>query len=292
MKHVGLNILGKLPLRVHHFLADWLIYPLVYYGVRYRRKLVDKNLRNAFPDWSQQQRDELRKRFYHSFADLIVETIYGYSISDAEIRERITYEHDDILAQACLEHGGAITMLAHIGTWEWAADFGRRYATQGVVECNVYRRLKNRYFNQLMLDIRAQRGGECIEKDVLLRRMIQLRNSKVNAMYGMLADQKPSPRNAHVWTTFLNQDTAFLNGSEVLGKKFGFPCFYAYITSPKRGFYHIKLIPLQSEHITEEYARLLEQNILDQPHLWLWTHNRWKFQRPNNQIVNPKCSVV
>ena len=173
-------------------------------------------------------------------------------------------------------------MLAHLGTWEWAADFGRRYAAQGVVECNVYRRLKNRYFNQLMLDIRAQRGGECIEKDVLLRRMIQLRNSKVNAMYGMLADQKPSPRNAHVWTTFLNQDTAFLNGSEVLGQKFGFPCFYAYITSPKRGFYHMKLIPLQSEHITEEYARLLEQNILEQPHLWLWTHNRWKFAKPQS----------
>ena len=116
--------------------------------------------------------------------------------------------------------------------------------------------------------------------------MLQLRKANVNAMYGMLSDQKPSPRNAHMWTTFLNQDTAFLNGSEVLSKKLGFPCFYAYITSTKRGYYTARLIPMQSDNLTEEYARLLEQNILEQPHLWLWTHNRWKFKRPNDQIVN------
>ena len=170
-------------------------------------------------------------------------------------------------------------MLAHLGTWEWVADFGRRHEAEGIQECNVYRRLKNRYFDRLMLDIRSKRGGECVEKDLLLRRMIQLRNSELKPMYGMLSDQKPSPRNAHVWTTFLNQETAFLNGSEVLSKKFGLPCFYGYIRSPKRGFYTMELMPLQPDNITEQYARLLEQNIQEQPELWLWTHNRWKFKR-------------
>lgn len=282
MRHIGLSILGMLPLRVHHFMADTLVYPLIYYIARYRRALVDKNLRNAFPDLSPQQRKVLRKKFYHRFADLIVESIYGYTISDQEIRRRVVFEGDDALAQASLQYGGAIAMLAHLGTWEWVADFGRRHAIEGVLECNVYRRLKNNFFNQLMLDIRKMRGGECVEKDVLLRRMIQLRNNKVAAMYGMLADQKPSPRNAHFWTTFLHQETSFLNGGEVLSKKFGYPCFYAYITSPNRGYYHVRIMPMLGENITEEYARLLEQNIVEQPELWLWTHNRWKYSRPTN----------
>ena len=131
-----------------------------------------------------------------------------------------------------------------------------------------------------MLDIRLKRGGECVEKNVLLRRMIQIRQTDLKPMYGMLSDQKPSPRNAHVWTTFLNQETAFLNGSEVLSKKFGYPCFYGYVRSPKRGCYTMTFIPMTTDNITEEYARLLEQNILEQPHLWLWTHNRWKHSRP------------
>ena len=279
MKHRWLNILSSWPIGVHHFFADYLIYPFIYYIARYRRKIVDKNIRNAFPDWADAERNALRKRFYHRFADIVVETIYGYQISNEEIEQRITYIDEDKLTEACHQYGGAITLLAHLGTWEWVADYGRRTASQGILEINVYRRLKNKYFNQLMLDIRGQRGGECVEKDVLLRRMIQLRNGERKPMYGMLSDQKPSPRNAHVWTTFLHQETAFLNGGEVLSKRFGYPCFYGYIRSPKRGYYTIQLIPLKSENITVEYAHLLEQNILEQPELWLWSHNRWKFKR-------------
>ena len=267
---------------VHHFFSSWLIYPLMYYLLRYRRKVVDKNIRNAFPDMSEQERQTLRKRFYRQFADLVVETIYGYRISDREMRERMQYINEQALVEACINQGGAITMLAHLGTWEWMADFGRRHETEGILECNVYRRLKNTYFDNLMLAIRSKRGGECVEKDLLLRRMVQLRKSELKPMYGMLADQKPSPRNAHVWTTFLNQETAFLDGSEVLSKKFGLPCFFGYIRSPKRGYYTMELIPLQADSelsITEQYARLLERNILEQPHLWLWSHNRWKYPR-------------
>lgn len=273
-----------MPLGVHHFIASWLIYPLLYYVARYRRAIVDKNLRNAFPDWSEQERRELRKRFYRQFADLIVETVYGYGMSDSEAREHMQYSNDEALARACHEQGGAITMLAHLGTWEWLADFGRRREPEGILECNVYRRLKSAYFDSLMLEIRSKRGGECIEKNMLLRHMLQIRKTEYKPMYGMLSDQKPSPRNAHVWTTFLNQDTAFLNGSEVLSKKFGYPCFYGYVRSPKRGYYTMELIPMQPESagvgtITEQYARLLEQNIREQPELWLWTHDRWKYKR-------------
>ena len=283
MKHKWLDILASLPLSVHHFFADWLIYPLVYYVVRYRRRLVDKNLRNSFPDMSQAEHNALRKRFYHQFADLIVETIWGYKASDAAMREHVTFENAEAFNSAIREHMGAIAMLAHLGTWEWMAEYGRRAETDGMYELNVYRRLKNKYFDQLMLDIRRKRGGECVEKDVLLRRMVQMRTDGRLPVYGMLADQKPSPRNAHVWTTFLHQETAFLNGSEVLGRKFGYPCFYARISSSKRGYYTVTFIPMNdtsSVSVTEQYARLLEQNIREQPYLWLWTHNRWKFKRP------------
>ena len=278
--HRWLNIYGWFPLRVHHFFADWLIYPLIYYVIRYRRKIVDKNLMNAFPKWSQTERNTLRQRFYHQFADLIVETLYGYSISNEEIEQRMQYENLDKILAAVQISGGAFTLLSHLGTWEWMADFGRRYQSHDIHECNVYRPLKNTYINQLLLDIRNKRGGECVEKNVLLRRMMQLRQSDIKPMYGMLSDQKPSPRNAHVWTTFMGQETAFLNGGEVLSKKFGYPCFYGYIRSPKRGYYTMTLMPLKSDNITEDYARLLEQNILEQPHLWLWSHNRWKYSRP------------
>jgi KDO2-lipid IV(A) lauroyltransferase len=102
----------------------------------------------------------------------------------------------------------------------------------------------------------------------------------------MLSDQKPSKRSTYAWTQFLNQETAFLNGSEVLAKKFGFSAVYAHILSPKRGYYTVRFelitdnpAAMPDEEMTLKYAALLEQNIHAQPEQWLWTHNRWKWGR-------------
>jgi KDO2-lipid IV(A) lauroyltransferase len=137
-----------------------------------------------------------------------------------------------------------------------------------------------------MLLLRSKRGGECVEKNLLLRKLVQLRHANHPFVIGLIADQKPSPRNAHTWTTFLHQDTAFLDGGEVLARKFDLGVVYANITSPQRGYYriHFELITdnpaaLPENEITLTYARLIQDNILQQPAQWLWTHNRWKHQR-------------
>ena len=54
------SILSHMPLGVHYFFADWLIYPLMYYVVRYRRKMVRKNLRLSFPEKSKDERRATR----------------------------------------------------------------------------------------------------------------------------------------------------------------------------------------------------------------------------------------
>ena len=41
--------------------------------------------------------------------------------------------------------------------------------------------------------------------------------------------------------------------------------------------------------VTEKYMRLLEENICEQPYLWLWTHNRWK--RTRQDYLNWLASV-
>ena len=50
---------------------------MMYYVVRYRRKLVEKNLRLSFPEKSEAERKQIARDFYHQFCDTIVETIYG-----------------------------------------------------------------------------------------------------------------------------------------------------------------------------------------------------------------------
>lgn len=279
------SILSRLPLRVHHAFADWLIYPLMMYVVRYRRRLVAKNLRLSFPDKTEAERKQIARDFYHQFCYTIVETVYGYRMTDEEMKARVVFEGMDEVNQLVDAAGGGLFMLAHFGNWEWMASV-QQWVSPGVTELNVYRRLKSEAMDKLMLDIRSKRGGACVEKQRILRELVRYRAEKKPVTVGLLSDQKPRPEVTRTWTTFLHQETGFLDGAEVLGKKFGYPVFYLYITREERGRYHVQMQTIAADpkntaegEITETYARLLEQNIQEQPHLWLWTHNRWKWKK-------------
>ena len=280
------SILSRLPLSVHYFFADYLIYPLMYYVVRYRRRLVAKNLRLSFPDKTDKERRQIMRDFYRQFCYTIVETVYGYRMSDEQMKQRVVFEHMDEVNKLVDAAGGGLFMLAHFGNWEWMASV-QQWVSEGVTELNVYRKLKSEAMDALMLDIRAKRGGACVEKQRILRELVRYRAEKKPVTVGLLSDQKPRPEVTRTWTTFLHQETGFLDGAEVLGKKFGYPVFYLYITRTERGYYKAEMKTIAADpkstaegEITEKYARLLEQNIKEQPHLWLWTHNRWKWKKP------------
>ena len=274
-----------MPLGVHYAIADGILYPLVAYGIRYRRKTVDENLRNAFPEKTEAERKAIRKAFYHQLCDTIVENIYGYRCGADEMKERVTFAPMDEVNRLIDAAGGGIFMLAHMGNWEWLADV-QQWVSPGVKELNVYRKQKNEGMDRLMLAIRSKRGGECVEKQRILREMVRYRNAGQPVTIGLISDQKPRPSVTRTWVEFLHQETGFLDGGEVLGTKFGYPVFYADITHPKRGYYHCEFKVLAVDPntcklgaITEAYAKALESNIKHSPHLWLWTHKRFKWKR-------------
>jgi len=86
---------------------------------------------------------------------------------------------------------------------------------------------------------------------------------------------------------FLNQDTPVFLGIEKIALKIRYPIVYITIRRVKRGYYRVfaERIELTSElqktgTITEIHTRKLETDIRSQPENWLWTHRRWKHQRP------------
>lgn len=281
-----IRIFSLLPLPILYGLADYLIYPILRYMVRYRLPLVRKNIRLSFPEKSAIEQEQIIQAFYHHFSSILVEIIHGYRASDEEMLQRVVFENIEMIEDLARRKHGVIAYLGHVCNWEWIANLNKQFRDKTIIEYNVYRRQKNTHADRAILELRSKRGGECVEKNQLLRKLVQLRHVEHPFVIGLVADQKPSPRNAHVWTTFLNQDTAFLDGGETLARKFDLGVVYARIISPKRGYYriHFELITddpnrMPQDSITLTFARLLEDNICQQPHAWLWTHNRWKWKR-------------
>ena len=76
-----------LPFRVLYLISDFL-YFLIYKVIRYRVKVVRRNMKASFPEKSEKELLALEKEFYHHFADYIIETIKLAHISEKEIQKR------------------------------------------------------------------------------------------------------------------------------------------------------------------------------------------------------------
>ena len=285
-------VYSRIPLRLHYLCADILLYPLLRYVVCYRQKVLRRNLHNSFPDKSTAELKRIERKFYHFFADLLVEIPYFRYVSLQEAQRRFDVVGWEEVDRLVAQYGGAILMANHYNNWEWMSLLCTYSKLPDLKMFNVYRRLKNVFFDRLMNDIRAAHGADNVEKSMLLRHMFTAYKEGKKACYYMVADQSPSPRNIHYWTQLLHQPTAILTGSEVLAKKMNIPVFYLDNQRVKRGYYRC-VVSLITEHpqeepqfaITERYARMLEHTILQAPEYWLWTHNRWKHKPQQDEIL-------
>lgn len=281
-----LKLIALLPLRVLYVGAD-VLFVLIYYIARYRRKVVYKNLAESFPEKSESDRVAIARVFYRNFADYVFETIKLLHISDEEIERRVQFENLEVIEQATAQGRSVAIYFSHCGNWEWAPSVTLHLPHtedgRSVDFCQVYRPLRNRAFDRLMLKIRSRFGSISLPKETAVRSLISFRRQDVISVTGFMSDQKPSHGDPTEITMFLNHPTAIIAGTERLARKLNMAAVYWDVYKPKRGYYIIKCVPMadnvastEQGSVTLLYARLLEATIRRNPSIWLWTHKRWK----------------
>ena len=274
-----------------HFLSRWLLFPLCYHVVRYRRDVVRGNLALAFPEKSPAEIRRLEKSFFRNFADMIMEVLVGRGIGEADMRRFVVVHHKEEMAERCKRYGGGMVMLGHFLNWEWMVDYANQFADYGLDCGTVYKRLKNRFFDRLMNKIRSSRGGFLVEMDGLLRVMVSRKKAQDAApvCYAMLSDQRPRRKAARYEVTFFNRRVGMLAGTEQLAVRFRYPVYFIQIHCQARGYYELTPVliydpetdaALSPGTVTERFARLLEANIRREPSRWLWTHKRFLGSKP------------
>ena len=290
MKQLSYRLLYGLTYAIS-LLPFWLLYLisdgfflLIYYLVRYRRKVVWKNLSSSFPEKDEAELREISRQFYHWLCDYFVETVKLLSISNERLLRRIEFRGVEEL-EKCFDHGqDCAAILGHYCNWEWLSATGlafRRHpeAVMGL----IYHPLYNDAFDRLFIDIRKAHGGNCIPKQDILRHLITLRRDNRRSLFGYISDQAPRWHNIHLWLPFLNHDTPVFTGGERIMRKMDNAVFYVEMERPRRGQY-ICTFRMVSPHaaqepddeVTRRFFQMLEETIHRAPAYYLWTHNRWK----------------
>ncbi len=295
MARLGFRIM-KLWVRFLSIQPYWLLYLksdcyyfLLYHVFRYRRKVVRKNLLQSFPDKDAREIKAIEKRFYQNLCDLFVEAPKMLNTTPDGFKKRIIYTNLELVTQLYEQGKNVFYAIPHSGNWEW---FGKMTCDLTKHQClAVYKRVKSPVFESLMLYLRTYGCPlEMVESNSALRRLAQLRDNQTAVL--MMADQTSYGLATDYWTEFLHQDTCWFTGIERIAKKLDYAVVFVNMVRKGRGCYEVtfELItdsPKEAEsgEIMEPYVRCVERFVEDNPDNWLWSHRRWKHQRPQMKEV-------
>ena len=280
-----LFLLNKLPFCVLYLLSD-ILYFLVYYIIRYRRRVVRDNLVKSFPEKGLREIVEIEKKIYSSLCDWFVETIKYYGMSEKEIRRRMVITGLEDAHRMVAQGRSCVCYMGHLFNWEYVTSLALYFDDEDLVIGDIYHPLENSYFDRLMKKMRDQYGAESITMANTLRRILQISKEKKKFLIGFIADQVPTWESIHHWVDFLHRDTPVFTGTDKIARRTGAALFFVKMKRVKRGYYtaHFELFAEDASKMAEFeptncYYELLEKEIKENPELWLWTHNRWKRTR-------------
>lgn len=269
-----LKILGNIPLGGLYVISD-LLYFIFRFVIQYRRDVIIANLKNSFPSWSSEQVNATADDYYRYLCDVVVESIHLQKIDRRALLDRVVFNNPEHLQLFEKEGSKVIIMMGHSGNWEWAGlATAARFQFQMLP---VYRRIKDPSIDGFMRILRSRFNAHPIlDKEIF----DEIQSIKHPHAIALLADQTPAGDKG-LWLNFLNQDTPFYRGAEILVYKKGYKVVFAHVFKQKRGHYRIDLSPYNPANdsigeITAAFALFLEERIKEQPSNWLWSHKRWK----------------
>ncbi len=288
-------IMGKLPLKFHYFMGDifsWFAKNVMHY----RSDVVWINIARSFPEKKYRDLKKIYNEFYRHLGEIVAEAIW-FGASDYKRlydKEIVTVTNPDEIDDYFLSAPSMTVLSTHCGNWELMGGFlgyrtstGKKVAIQEENIAVVYKKLENEISDEVFKRNRAAAleivGTSCeIESMSVLR--FAMKNRDRRKVYIYPTDQAPYKKAAkHLIGEFMHQQTNAMQGSVGMACKFSHSVMYMKMRRVERGRYEMTLIPIcrdasamTPEEIMRKYYDLLEQEINETPHNWLWTHKRWK----------------
>jgi KDO2-lipid IV(A) lauroyltransferase len=277
------RLVSAIPFWLMYRISD-LLYFFNYYLIGYRRAVVFKNLRIAFPEKTPEEINRLARLFYKHFSDFLLEYVKCLSMSDVQVHKRFRYANIEVIRQLESEKKDIALVAAHYGNWELMTFF-QRSANHRFMP--IYKPLQNQAMDRLSRSIRGRDNANLVAMEHVFREAMKFRKEGRQFSVFFLADQRP-PRTSRFWTTFLNHEVAFFEGMEKISRKLGMAVVFMDMQKTGRGKYEVHFTRLfdNAATVPENQVMLrciqeMEAQIRRKPEFWLWSHNRFKHSRPD-----------
>lgn len=290
-----LVVMSAFPLKFHYFMGDVLSF-IMKRILKYRYSTVLINLSRSFPDKKYKEICRIADDFYRHLGEIIAETVWFSGSNYKRLHKQgiVTVMNPELISDVFATSPSMTVLTTHCGNWELMGGFlGYRKANDveysfGEPEIHVvYKKLKNQVWDEVFKRNRASAleivGTSCeLESSNILRFTMKHKNDKFIYIYP--TDQAPYYKaTKYPIGEFMSQQTNAMFGSVGVACKLSHAVVYMKMKHVERGKYEMSFITIcedasksSPEEIMRKYYDLLQEEIMETPYNWLWSHKRWK----------------
>src|SRR5712664_862719 len=252
------------------------------------RRTAEVNLRIAFPDWTDAQRETVVRGMLRNLAWMAAEFARFPKYSKENIEQLVVLDGHENFLEGQRRGKGVLYLTGHIGAWELSSF---AHALYGFPLRYMARPLDNARVNALVNEYRCLSGNQPIFKNESARTILKM--LRESGTIGILADQNTMPEEG-AFVDFFGKTACTTTGIArvALHTDAAVVPGYAYWDEGLRK-YRLRFEPAvelvrtgDTERDvfvnTQKFAKVLEGIIRKHPEQWIWVHARWK-TRPKGE---------
>ena len=261
-------------------------------GMPRYRKVAMANLRRAYGhEWDETRIESCaRASFRHTGMTLAEFFLREPRITAEEIDREVRFEGQEHYDAAFARGKGSLLVTAHYGNWEM---MGPRLARAGYQVNAISRTADDPALERMIESIRTRSGLKQIPRRQAAREGLgALRRNEILAI---LLDQ--NTLEGGVFVPFFGYPASTATGPAVFSLKTGAAIVPTFCIREPDGSHTMRawepILPqptgnrsLDVYHLTAAITHVIEQQIREQPELWLWLHNRWKLQPAEPEMAH------
>lgn len=257
-----------------------------------RRKVVEENLRHAFPECSETQRRQMARGMWEHLFLLVLEVAHTpHKIHETNWRQFVRLNNVKDLVRALLSDRPTVIVTAHYGNFEVG---GYMLGILGFPTFTVARNLDNPYLDRFVNRFRGATGQYIIPKNGGYDQILHVLAS--GGAMSFLADQYAGPKGC--WVNFFGRPASAHKAIALLSMENDAPvavCCARRLGQPLQFEMEVTAMadPRNAgdgtgsiRELTQWYTSQMESMIRQSPGQYWWVHRRWKDPRP------PKKSKV
>jgi len=259
---------------------------LAYYISKKYRNIAEINLKFIFNDtMDKKERDAIVK---YSFKNLFFNFLHVMELRHMtlpELQERVTVQNMEAVERVHKEGRAVIYVTTHYSSWELGgASLGAFVEPVAA----VYKKMKNRVYEEWLLAGRARFGNTNLEKTHVVKPLIKL--IKAGKASGILIDTNINAKEG-IMVDFMGKRIRQTYTPAYLARKFNAAIIPVTIRTDDDENYTLMLfdeIPVEKTEdekadilkATQLQADWLSEIITKEPKFWFWLHRRFKGDYP------------